>query len=239
MDTNNKRKRLKGVIFLIIIVIFFGVIAVFVGKPIVTMASDPESFREWIDQFGVLSRVAFVGLVIIQNVIAVIPGEPLEICAGYAFGAVEGSLLCILGSVIGSIVVFCVVRKWGMKFVEIFFDRDKLENMRFFKNTRRLNLFAMIFMLIPGTPKDMLSYFVGLTKMKLSVWIFITAVGRLPSIVTSTIGGDGLGSQKYVTAAIVFGVTIVISLIGMLIYRRIFRSEDDEKNDKSQEKDDT
>ena len=47
-----------------------------------------------------------MGMVILQVVIAVLPGEPFEIAAGYAFGAVEGSILCIAASTLGSITVF-------------------------------------------------------------------------------------------------------------------------------------
>ena len=169
MNNTEKSKRIKGILFLLVIILFFGVIGFLIGKPLVTMASDPEAFRDWIDQYGIWGRVAFIGLVVVQNVIAVIPGEPLEICAGYAFGAVEGAILCIVGSVIGGLIVFLFVRKFGMRFVELFFDREKLENLKFFKNTRRLNLLVFIFMLIPGTPKDLMSYFVGLTKMKLPI----------------------------------------------------------------------
>ena len=52
-------------------------------------------------------------------------------------------------------------------------------------------------------------------------WLFITAVARIPSIVTSTIGGGALGVKNYVFAAAAIGVTLAISGIGVLIYRRI------------------
>lgn len=165
---------------------------------------------------GILSLII---IMVLQNVIAIIPGEPLEICAGYAFGTIEGTLLCIAASVIGSVIVFLFVRTYGMRFVELFFDKEKLGRLKFLHNTQKLNLFVFIFTVIPGTPKDMMSYFVGLTSMKLSTWIFITAVGRIPSIITSTIGGDVIGKQKYITAVIVFAITLFISLAGIILYQ--------------------
>ncbi len=227
MSNNSKQKRkLRGIFAIVIIALFFAAIAILVGKPMVQMASDPEAFRTWIDGFGFSGRLAFIGMVVLQNVVAIIPGEPLEVCAGYAFGAIEGTILCIIASVIGSVIVFCFVRTFGMKIVELFFEREKIENLRFLQNSRKLNLFAFIFTLIPGTPKDLLAYFVGLTKMKLSIWIFITAVGRIPSIVTSAMVGDGLGEKKYITAAIVLAITLLISLAGLLIYKYICKKMD-------------
>ena len=41
---------------------------------------------------SIWGRVAFIGMVIFQIIVACIPGEPLEIGAGYAFGALEGTI---------------------------------------------------------------------------------------------------------------------------------------------------
>lgn len=234
INNTAKSKKIKGILFFTIILIFFTIIGILVGKPMIQMASNPAEFRNWVDRYGIWGRTAFVGMIFIQNVIAIIPGEPLEICAGYAFGAVEGTILCIIGSVIGSVTVFLFVRRFGIKLVEIFFSKEKLDNLKFLHNTRRLNIFVLIFTLIPGTPKDLMSYFVGLTKMKLSIWIFITAVGRIPSIVTSTIGGDGLGNKQYMTAIIVFGVTMLISLFGLAIYNYICKKTGSEPDENSE-----
>lgn len=220
MNNNiNKKQKIRGIFSLIIIVVFFAAIAALVGRPLIQMASEPNNFRDWIDSFGFWGRLIFIGAMVLQNVIAIIPGEPLEICAGYAFGTIEGTLLCIAASVIGSVIVFLFVRTYGMRFVELFFDKEKLGKLKFLHNTKKLNLFVFIFTVIPGTPKDMMSYFVGLTSMKLSTWIFITAVGRIPSIITSTIGGDVIGKQKYITAVIVFAITLLISLGGIILYK--------------------
>lgn len=50
------------------------------------------------------------GMMVLQVVVAVIPGEALEIGAGYAFGAWEGLLLCLIGAAIGSAIIFFFVK---------------------------------------------------------------------------------------------------------------------------------
>lgn len=201
--------------------VFAGAVGYLVGRPIIEFVREPDRFRAWVDSSGLWGRVAFVGMVIFQLIIAVIPGEPLEMGAGYAFGAVEGTLLCILGCVIGSALVFLFVRRFGVKLVEVFFSREKIRSLRFLQDSRRLNLLTFIVFFIPGTPKDLLSYFIGLTEMKLSTWLLITGVARIPSIITSTVTGDALGLQNYQFALIAFGATLVLSLAGIFIYRRI------------------
>ncbi len=206
---------------IIVALIFIGAVGYLVGKPMVEFVREPERFRAWVDSSGFVSRVVFVGMVVFQLIIALIPGEPLEMGAGYAFGALEGTILCIIGCVIGSALVFLFVRRFGVKLVEVFFPREKIRSLRFLQDSRRLNLLTFIVFFIPGTPKDLLSYFIGLTDMKLGTWLCITAVARIPSIVTSTVTGDALGLKDYQFALIAFGVTLALSLLGILVYRRL------------------
>ena len=206
---------------IIVALLFIAAVGYLVGKPMVEFVREPERFRAWVDSSGFVSRVIFVGMVVFQLIIALIPGEPLEMGAGYAFGAVEGTILCIIGCVIGSALVFLFVRRFGVKLVEVFFPREKIRSLRFLQDSRRLNLLTFIVFFIPGTPKDLLSYFIGLTDMKLGTWLLITAVARIPSIVTSTVTGDALGLKDYQFALIAFGVTLALSLAGILVYRRL------------------
>ncbi len=193
----------------------------FAGRPLIRFAREPELFRLWVDQQGVWAPALFVGMVILQIIVAVIPGEPLEIAAGYAFGAWEGTLLCMLGAFLGSVLVFLLVRRFGARAVEVFFPLEKLQSLRFLQNERRLTIWVFFIFLLPGTPKDVLCYFVGLTRLPLRSWLVISAVARIPSIVTSTIGGNALGMGDYAFAALVFAATLAVSGAGLLAYHTI------------------
>ena len=206
-----------------IFVLLSAAVAWLIGKPLLQFVSEPEKFRQWVDSHGLLGPLAFLGMMVLQVFVAVIPGEPLEIGAGYAFGAVEGTILCILGAAIGSTLVFLFVRRFGVRAVEVFISREKIHSLRFLQNTRRVHLFLLVAFLLPGTPKDVLCYVAGLTTLKLGPFILISSICRLPSIVTSTIGGSALGSGQWGMAAIVFAATLVISALGLWIYKRILR----------------
>ena len=219
----------------------FGVVMaalfVFAGLPMVRFASEPEKFRAWIDASGVLGRLAYMGMVILQVIVAIIPGEPLEIVGGYAFGAVEGTLLCLIAATLGSLLVFWLVRRFGAPLVEVFFPPEKLRKLRFLKTSPKRDFIFLVIFMVPGTPKDLLCYFAGLTDLRWTTWLLIASVGRLPSIITSTVGGNALGLQNYQFAAITFAATTVIAGIGLVIYRQVCRrhkrsAEDDrpEKN---------
>ena len=214
------RKLLAGAA-IVIFILFTLAIAWFVGRPLIRYIQEPEKFQAWIDSAGPMSRVYFLGIQILQVVVAIIPGEPIEMGAGYAFGAVEGTLLCMAGTIAGSMLVYFFVRRFGVKAVEIFFPVEKIEQLRFLNTAKKRDALIFLLVFIPGTPKDLLAYFAPLTGMGPWTWLFITSVARIPSVVTSTIGGGALGVQNYLFAAIAIGVTLLISGAGVLIYRRI------------------
>ena len=227
--TERQKKWIAGgglCLFLLLSLLIFW----FAGRPLIRFAQEPERFRQWVDQQGLWAHVLFTGMVILQVIVAVIPGEPLEIAAGYAFGAVEGTLLCVLGTFIGGILVFLLVRRFGLRAVEVFFPPEKLQKLRFLHNERRLNRWVFFIFFLPGTPKDLLCYFVGLTAMPLRTWALISAVARLPSIVTSTVGGNALGMVEYTFAVVVFAATLAISGLGMLLYRTVCSARERRKS---------
>lgn len=224
-STRNRRK-IFSIISIIVFILFTIAIFWFIGRKMLTFFSEPDKFRAWVDSQGSKSRFIFVGMVAFQIIIAIIPGEPLEIGAGYAFGALEGSILCMAGIFIGSVVVFLFSRYFGVRAVEAIYPREKIKRLKFLNNPKKLNTLAFILFFIPGTPKDLLTYFMGLTPMKLTTWILITLTARIPSVITSTIGGNALGLQDYRFAVIAFVVAVIVSVIGILIHHKISKSHE-------------
>ena len=221
MNWTDRQRKLAGAAGVLFLILLSVLLYWRVGVPLVQLASEPERFRQWVESFGPWGKAAYMGLVILQILAAFIPGEPLEIAGGYVFGAVEGTVLCLLADAVGSTLVFLLVRKFGVKLVRLFFSQEKLDSLQFLKSSPRRTLLFLIVFMAPGTPKDLLCYFGGLTDMKLPVLILIATLGRIPSVVTSMLGGDALGDQSYGFAAAVFIGTLLISLGGLVLYHRL------------------
>ncbi|MBR4036715.1 MAG: TVP38/TMEM64 family protein [Oscillospiraceae bacterium] len=190
-------------------------------EPVVAFVADAPALRRWVQHKGIGGRVVFVGLLVVQMIIAFIPGEPFEIAAGYAFGWFEGTLLCLIGSLIGAVVVFTAVRIAGIKLLYMFFTREDIDRVSMLNNHKRFNSLVFAIFLVPGTPKDIMSYFVGLSKMQLGQWLFISTIAKIPSIITSTVGGSLVGDANYTIATVVFVITAIISIMGMYFYNNV------------------
>lgn len=216
-----KHRKILSMLSIIAFVVFCGVVGWFIGRPIINFVSEPERFRAWVDESGFMGRVYFVLMVTFQVIIALVPGEPLEIGAGYAFGAIEGTLLSLAGIALGSFIVFFLVRKFGIKLVEVFFSLEKIKSLKFLQNKRKVAAIVFLMFFLPGTPKDLLTYFVGITDINFKHFAIIATIARIPSVITSTIGGSLLGTQKYTFAIVVFAVTFVLSVVGWLVYNKM------------------
>lgn len=229
-ELSDKNKKIIGIISIVVAISVMVILGYFIGVPMIKFVKEPDKFRAWVESLGALSYLAFGGMVILQVIFALIPGEPFEIVAGYAFGAVWGTVICIVASTIGSMIVFFLVKKFGVKLVEVFFPLEKLNNLKFLKDSKKRDLLFLIIFMIPGTPKDLLSYVAGLTDISFTSWLIICTLGRIPSVISSTIGGDLLQGQNYFLAIIVFVGTLIISGLGILLYNYICN-----KHNKTQE----
>lgn len=222
--TDSHRKKLAA-LAIAIVVIFSVAVGWFLGVPMIRLARDPAQFQAMVDSWGVGSRAIFVGMVVLQVVVALIPGEPMELAAGYAFGFWEGTALTMAGFLIGSALIFALVRRFGVKLVEVFFSIEKITRFSFLKNPQKTKTLAFLLMLIPGTPKDFLSYFAGLTNLTWKNWLLIVAVGRLPSLITSVATGAAAGEQHYGLSVTILVLTLLMTLGGIVYYRHICKKE--------------
>ena len=183
--------------------------------------SDPAAVHALVDEHPVLSRLAIGGLNALQISLAFLPGEPVELASGYAFGFWEGTLICLLASAVASSAIFWAVRRWGWSLVGVFFDRSHLERFSWLHNARRLEIVMFVVFLIPGTPKDFLTYFAGLTSARYLSVLAITTIGRIPSVVTSTMAAHAFGSGNYVLAVGSVVAAVLLAAVGALAYKHV------------------
>ena len=119
----NKDSSLSIKIITAAALILMAAFSFYVGFYLLSFIRQPEQFRLWISSFKAFAPLAYIFITCLQILIPIIPGEPMEMIAGYAFGPFNGTLLCILAESIASIIVLLIVRRFGRKIVEVFFSK--------------------------------------------------------------------------------------------------------------------
>lgn len=191
------------------------------GKELLGLLREPQLFKARLEHFGAWGEAVFVAIRTAQTVFKFIPAEPLEVASGYAFGIFGGLLWCMVGTQLGSLIILFLSKKFGMRFVSLFTDPNAGQSFSFLKNDAHNKLLVFFIYLIPGAPKDLLTYFVPFTDMRISTFMLMTTLARIPSIITSTMCGAYFGEKNYLAAAAVYGATLALSGAGVLVYRKM------------------
>ena len=186
-----------------------------------TIATRPEELRQWVGGFGAVAPLAFVAVQALQIIVFVIPGEVPQIAGGYLFGIAGGLALTVAGSAIGSAVAFLASRLLGIEFLSAVLRGEQLDRLQQMASSPRATITFFLFFLIPGIPKDVLCYVAGLSRMRLSLFLVIATVGRLPGVVGSVVMGDAAAEQRWLFAGIVMAIALALFGAGVLFRARL------------------
>ncbi len=182
--------------------------------------ADSERLRAQILAYGPLAPLLYIGLQILQVILAPIPGEASGFLGGYLFGGWAAFVYSTVGLTIGSMIAFGIARLLGNTL------RRRFQKSRVYHRFNRLvhrNTFVVPFFLFlfPGFPKDSLSYILGLSVMPWQAFLFIAAVGRMPGTLLLSYQGAQVHEKDYLTLGLLLLVSVAGSLPCYLYRRRI------------------
>ena len=130
--------------------------------------TNPEKLEMLIQSFGILAPIFFLLLQIIQVIIPIIPGGISCGIGIILFGPLWGFVLNYTGSMIGAIIAFIMVKKYGHDFVLKFTDQKTYDKyIGWLDRGNKFDKFFTLAILMPGFPDDLLCMIAGLTSMSL------------------------------------------------------------------------
>lgn len=217
MKNRGKFKKISFICFLVAMLLLS-----LVCIPLVRGYNNLSAIEGFIEDFGVLSIFALLFIQILQIIVALIPGEVVEFAAGALFGPVWGTLICMLGILLGQWLIFTIVIRWGNSVLSAVLDKKFIKKFKFLHDEKKIKLITFILYFLPGTPKDLLTYFMPVTGINIKAFLSITIFARIPSVVSSTIAGSLYAEGDIKLTLIVYAVVTVLSGLGYLIYRLIF-----------------
>jgi uncharacterized membrane protein YdjX (TVP38/TMEM64 family) len=134
------------------------------------------TLKEWMVRYGAAGL--FVAMVV-SSIISPIPNEVILAFAGMSMPLVQVMVVGALGSTLGGIFAYYVARLGGRPLAEKFVKKKTLTSMDDWFSMWG-SLAILIGRLVPFIPFDVISYFSGITKVRASMFIFLTFLGSLP-----------------------------------------------------------
>lgn len=187
-------------------------IYVFYHYDMAAFFTDRHRLMDFINSFGALSVVVFIGLQILQVLFAPVPGEVTGFIGGYIYGFFLGTLYSTIGLTVGSWLAFALGRWLGLPFVEKVVSNDILNKYDYFMEHQG-KLVSFILFLIPGFPKDALCYVIGLSHMKTATFLLVSTVGRLFGTAMLSMSGNLARNNRHEA----FWGLVILSLVLIVI----------------------
>ena len=167
-----------------------------------------------------------IGAQIFQIIIPFLPGQAIQFAASYIFGIIPGYILSIIGSVIGTIIVFPLARLLGADALHMLFGEEQIEDYHHKLNSGRGLLLCFIIYLIPGLPKDVVAYAAGISEMRFKPFLIISTIGRTPGMLGSLLLGHFYETSNYVGMIIVAVIAIGLFALGIIKRNKILEIMD-------------
>jgi len=194
--------------------------------PLIKNLQSPEyreKFSAWVTGLGIWGVLVLLGIQILQIVVSVIPGGPTQLIAGAAYGPWGGLLILEAGCAIATMLVFFLVRRFGLPLVKRFFGADAINTWGFLKDEKKTAMVTFILFLIPGVPKDTLTYLVPLSRLSLVQFTLISVFARFPAMFMSVVMGDAAMQGKWVMFIVLIAITAVVGILGIQFRDRIIQ----------------
>ena len=205
---------MRKIFAVVLAVAFLGVAYYLFQSGWLGQLSDRDRLVGTLRQDGIWGPLICIGVQFIQVIIFVLPGEVTQVAAGYVFGVWAGFIYSWIGIMLGSSCAYVFSRLVGRPVIERLLGREKLSKIDQRLKTRGGKSVLFTLFLIPGMPKDSMSYAVGLTEFKLGEFLVLSGLGRAPALLFSTMVGSQLSGQDY----FLLGLTVVATGVAVAIF---------------------
>lgn len=111
----------KKTFIILINIILITAFCLIIYKAYKTFAGDPVMLKKELAKFGNWGKIILIFIMAFQVVFVFLPGEVIEIAAGFSYGTLEGLIICLLGTIIGTVIIYSLLNKYGIKFINKFY----------------------------------------------------------------------------------------------------------------------
>jgi len=179
--------------------------------------TNKENLRLYVESWGGWAPLAFILIQSFQVVFAPIPGEFTGAVGGFIFGALPNVVYSTIGLTLGSVLAFSLARVIGQPIVQVMVGKKALQRFQFLTEKHGLVL-SLILFTIPGFPKDILSYILGLSPMGFFPFLVVCFFGRIPGTIMLSLSGAAVFEENW-TLLVVVSVVCLILVGGFFLNR--------------------
>ena len=174
--------------------------------------------KAWVASFGAIAPFVYIGLYLVSTVFF-LPGAPVTVLAGFVFGPLWGVFYASIASIISVSVAFLIARYVARDLVE----RWVKGNAQFRKIDEQVHeqgwRILMFTRLVPIFPFNLQNYAYGLTNIRFSTYVIVSAIFMLPgTAVFVQLGGAFVNGEGNLWKTLLYlGIAGILMLVLSLI----------------------
>ncbi|WP_339251303.1 TVP38/TMEM64 family protein [Sporosarcina sp. FSL W8-0480] len=184
---------------------------------------DVDKISELAAQYKALGPLIGLLLPFIESFLPFLPLFVFVIANTVAYGIWYGFILSWAGTVVGSYVVFLIIRKYGRnRFLRFLTKHERVQRLIGWVER---NGFGPLFILLcfPFTPSALVNLVAGLSNMKKKSYLAVLLAGKF--VMIFTIGFIGYDLKALLTqpirTAIVVGIIVLLWAVGKYFEKRL------------------
>lgn len=182
--------------------------------------------RQFFDQAGIWAPLLYVVFVVVEVIIAPIPGIMLYAPGGLIFGPWLGGSLALIGNVIGAGISCGLARSLGTSWLDRISSGTAMSRLQTALEKDGSRLIVML-RLNPLTSTDLLSYAAGFTRIPIHRVMLATGIGMAPLCFLQSWLSDSLFNKwpwllwPLLGLGVVYLIVVVVVITRLLLDRPI------------------
>ncbi len=173
-----------------------------------------QNLKTWIEGFGAAGYVIYIGIYI-AAALFFLPGTPIALLAGIAFGPILGTLLAVTGATLGAVAAFLVARYAGRSMVEGWASKNEAFKKIDAGVEKQGWRMVMLTRLVPVFPFNVQNFAYGLTTIKLPIFVLVSFICMLPGAAAFCFMAGAIVAGKSMTEMMIYMAVGAVLLVGM------------------------
>lgn len=220
-----KKSIIKIAIAVGIVVVVYFVLKSYGVTDNIRLENIPK-IKTWVASFGAVAPLVYIGLYFVSTVFF-LPGTPVTVLAGFVFGPLWGVLYASIASIISVSTAFLIARYVARDLVENWV-KGNTQFQRIDEQVKEQGWrIVMLTRLVPIFPFNLQNYAYGLTSIRFSTYVLVSAIFMLPgTAVFVQLGGAFVSGEGNIWKTLIYlGVAGILLLLLSLLPKFLQKDE--------------
>lgn len=153
-----------------------------------------DIIRGWVNKLGWFGPIAVCLAQVAQVILRFVPGGVTCAASVLIYGPLWGFVISYIGLIVGCVLVYVLVHRYGIRIAERLAGRENLEKYWKWASGKKFDVLFLVTAILPFFPDDLICVAASLTKISFKKYFIICVIGRPVGLIIYSLAGAGIFS---------------------------------------------